>query len=212
MTDYLIIHANVSTRLLMPRPPNPEVRMRFLTVGRDLVHEQGFNGCGVGDITAAVGVPKGSFYNYFDSKEAFAVEILEAYWLSIEARHGGILREASVKPLARITRFFHAISNDHAKRDFTLGCLIGNLSLELAQASEDTRRRLAALVTRWESALAECLREAQQSGDFDKHRDVKEVAAILVETYEGAVMRSKIEQTGKACRRFEKVVLPLLLA
>jgi TetR/AcrR family transcriptional repressor of nem operon len=196
----------------MPRPPNPEVRTRFLTVGRDIVHQHGFNGCGVGDITEAVGVPKGSFYNYFDSKEAFAVEILEAYWLSIEARHGHILREASVSPLVRITRFFHALSGDHSQKDFALGCLIGNLSLELSHASTDTRRRLSAVVMRWESALAECLREAQQCGEFDKSRDVKEVAAILVDAYEGAVMRSKVEQTGNACRRFEKVVLPLLLA
>ena len=195
----------------MPRPPNPEVRTRFLTVGRDTVHEMGFNGCGVGDITEAVGVPKGSFYNYFDSKEAFAVEIVEAYWLSIEARHGSILREASVRPLVRITRFFHALSSDHAQKDFTLGCLIGNLSLELSHASEDTRQRISAIVKRWEAALADCLREAQQCGDFDADRNVAEVATILVEAYEGAVMRSKLEQSGKACRRFEKVVLPLLL-
>lgn len=212
MTDYLIIHVNDFPCYPMPRPSNPEVRTRFLTVGRDIVHEQGFNGCGVGDITAAVGVPKGSFYNYFDSKEAFAVEILEAYWLSIESRHGSILREASVSPLVRITRFFRALSSDHARKNFAFGCLIGNLSLELSHASDDTRRRLSALVTRWEAALAECLRQAQQCGDFDKSRDVAEAAAILVEAYEGAVMRSKVEQTGKACRRFEKVVLPLLLA
>jgi len=195
----------------MPRPPNPEVRARFLTIGRGVVHELGFNGCGVGDITSAVGVPKGSFYNYFDSKESFASEILESYWLSIEARHGNILRDASRKPLGRITRFFNALSSDHAVKNYAYGCLIGNLTLELSHASDDARRRLVALVQRWESALADCLREAQHQGEFDKRRDVAEAATIIVEAYEGAVMRSKLEQTGNACRRFEKIVLPLLL-
>jgi TetR/AcrR family transcriptional repressor of nem operon len=195
----------------MPRPANLEVRARFLSIGRDVVLERGFNGCGVGDITAAVGVPKGSFYNYFESKEQFAAEILEAYWLSIESRHGPILYDARIKPLVRISRFFRAVSNDHAHKDFTLGCLIGNLSLELSNCSEDTRQRLLGLLDRWETSLAECLREAQQRGEFSRERDAAEVASILVEAYEGAVMRGKVEQSGAACGRFEKVVLPLLL-
>jgi TetR/AcrR family transcriptional regulator, transcriptional repressor for nem operon len=196
----------------MPRPPNPEVRSRLLSIGRDIVLEQGFNGSGVADITAAAGVPKGSFYNYFDSKEEFAGQILEAYWLSIEARHGPILYDARVKPLVRITKFFHAVSGDHAQKGFALGCLIGNLSLELSNCSEETRKRLSSLIGRWEKALMECLQEAQQRGAFSQNRNASEVAAILVEAYEGAVMRGKIEQSGRACERFEAITLPLLLA
>ena len=173
--------------------------------------DRGFNGCGVQDITEAAGVPKGSFYNYFDSKEAFAAEILDAYWQSIEERHGPILYDARMKPLKRVAKFFHAVSDDHAKKNFALGCLIGNLSLELSNASEQTRIRLRGLLGRWEAAMVECLREAQERGELPKERDAVELAAILVEAYEGAVMRGKVEQNAKACERFEKVVLPLLL-
>ena len=70
----------------MPRPPNPEVRRRLLAAGLDLVHAHGFAASGVKDITDAAGVPKGSFYAYFPSKEAFAAAILEHYWADIEAR------------------------------------------------------------------------------------------------------------------------------
>lgn len=177
-----------------------------------MVLDRGFNGCGVADITEAAGVPKGSFYNYFESKEEFAAEILEAYWQSIEDRHGPILYDARVKPLLRITRFFHAISEDHGRENFALGCLIGNLSLELSNASDATRQRLSNLMRRWEKALAACLHEAQQRGELAKRRDTDELAAMMVEAYEGAVMRGKIEQSGRACERFEKVMLPLLLA
>jgi TetR/AcrR family transcriptional regulator, transcriptional repressor for nem operon len=196
----------------MPRPLNPEVRSRLLSIGRDVVLERGFNGCGVADITEAAGVPKGSFYNYFDSKEAFAVEILEAYWQSIEDRHGPILYDARVKPLVRIGRFFRAITGDHEENGFVLGCLIGNLSLELSNCSEDTRQRLSSLMERWEAALTACLQEAQQRGEFPRGKQAAEVAAILVEAYEGALMRGKVEQSGAALERFEKVVIPLLLA
>lgn len=195
----------------MPRPANPEVRSRLLSVGRDVVHDRGFNGCGVQDITAAAGVPKGSFYNYFDSKEAFAAEILEDYWQSIEDRHGPILYDARIKPLARIRKFFRALTDDHGKNDYALGCLIGNLSLELSNGSDEARAKLLALLARWQGAIAACLREAQERNDLDRKENTEELAAIVIEAYEGAVMRGKIEQSGEAYERFEKVVLPRLI-
>lgn len=196
----------------MPRPANPEVRTRLLSIGRDVVLNRGFNGCGVQDITAAASVPKGSFYNYFETKEAFAAEIVEQYWQSIEDRHGPILYDARIKPLNRIARFFHAVSEDHGRENFKLGCLIGNLSLELSNTSESTRIKLADLLRRWEGALAACLTEAQERRELAAHINVSELAQILVEAYEGALMRGKVEQSGDACDRFERVVLPRLLA
>lgn len=195
----------------MPRPPNPEVRSRIMSSGREVVHHRGFNGSGVQDITAAAGVPKGSFYNYFDSKESFAAEIVEDYWQSIEARHGPILYDARLMPLARVRKFFRGLSKDHCENGFVLGCLIGNLSLELSNTSDEARRKLSAVLGRWESLLGECLREARERGELDAKRNPQELAAILIEAYEGALLRGKVEQSGKACERFERVVLPRLL-
>src|ERR1700722_6701667 len=115
----------------MPRPPNPEVRKRFLAAGLELIHLRGFAASGVKDITDAAGVPKGSFYAYFPSKETFASAILDAFWFRIETRlvptlHGDVLVQA------RIPRFFHALADDQEAANFLLGCLIGNLSLELS--------------------------------------------------------------------------------
>src|SRR5277367_6556584 len=76
----------------MPRPANPEVRKRLLAAGFELIHARGFAASGVKDITDAADVPKGSFYAYFPSKEAFAATILDAYWVDIETRLVPILR------------------------------------------------------------------------------------------------------------------------
>src|SRR6516164_1765695 len=84
-------------RSAMPRPSNPEVRTRLLNAGGRVVYEMGFNASGVQDIVGAADVPKGSFYSYFDSKEAFAAEVLEAYWESIEHRHGKVMYDARIK-------------------------------------------------------------------------------------------------------------------
>src|ERR1700744_6771991 len=119
----------------MPRPPNPEVRKRLLAAGLDLIHARGFAASGVKDITDAAGVPKGSFYAYFPSKEAFAAAILEHYWADIAERLLPILDVEGTAP-QRITRFFHALSDEHQAGDFLFGCLFGHLSLALPRGSE----------------------------------------------------------------------------
>ena len=144
----------------MPRPSNPEVRSRLLAAGHDLVHARGFAASGVKDITDAAGVPKGSFYAYFPSKEAFAAAILEHHWSDIETRLIPILEEGGLAQ-ERITRFFHALADEHEAGDFLLGCLIGNLSLELGGSSEPVRAELVRILGGWNEALTACVRSGQ---------------------------------------------------
>src|SRR5258708_12814410 len=107
----------------MPRPANPETRSRLLEKGGDLVSTRGFNATGVQEITAAAGVPKGSFYNYFDSKEAFAVEILTEYWDSVVELYDPILREADTPPLSRTVPYFRGLADFPERQPFPPVCL-----------------------------------------------------------------------------------------
>jgi TetR/AcrR family transcriptional repressor of nem operon len=190
----------------MPRPSNPEVRKRLLAAGLDLIHLRGFAASGVKEITDAAGVPKGSFYAYFPSKEAFASAILDAYWVDIETRLVPILGgDGSAQE--RITRFFHALANEHEAGTFLLGCLIGNLSLELSSSSEPIRAQLISVLERWGSALAECLR----SGDLREDLDADDVASRLIESWEGAALRGKMIRSRIPYERFEADTIPALL-
>ena len=71
----------------------PNVRERLLDAGVEIFHRCGFNGCGVQEITEAAGVPKGSFYNHFASKEALGAAVLDRYW---HQRVGDTLRILAV--------------------------------------------------------------------------------------------------------------------
>ena len=196
----------------MPRPANPEVRRRLLDAGLALVHARGFSASGVKDITDAAGVPKGSFYAYFPSKEAFAAGILEHYWSDIETRLLPIL--SSVEAGAgtaqqRITRFFHCLADDHEAGDFLLGCLVGNLSLELGGSSEQVRAQLVHILDRWDEALTGCLRSGQDgAGDVRADLDAAELAAMLIESWEGAALRGKVTRSRAPYERFEQVDCP----
>jgi TetR/AcrR family transcriptional regulator, transcriptional repressor for nem operon len=190
----------------MPRPPNLEVRKRLLAAGLNLIHARGFAASGVKDITDAARVPKGSFYAYFRSKEAFAAAILDAYWNDIEARLVPVL-EGDGSTQDRVTRFFHALADDHEAGSFLLGCLIGNLSLELSSSSEPVRAELLSILERWGGALAECLR----SGDLREDLDPDEVASRLIEAWEGAALRGKLIRSRIPYDRFESGTIPALL-
>ena len=195
----------------MPRPPNPEVRRRLLSAGLDLVHARGFTASGVKDITDAAGVPKGSFYAYFQSKEAFAAAILEHYWTDIESRLLPIL-EAPGPAQDRISRFFHALADEHEAGDFLLGCLIGNLSLELGGSSEPIRAELGAILDRWDAALEACVRSGQHgAGAVRADLEASELASLLIEAWEGAALRAKVTRSRTPYDRFEAVTVPALL-
>lgn len=195
----------------MSRRPNPEVLERLLRDGGRVVHEAGFHASGVQDIAAAAKIPKGSFYSYFDSKESFASAILQEYWTDIENRLVPVLYDTRIKPSTRIRRFFDLLVAEHAAQNFTIGCLIGNLSLELARSSGEVRSTLTHILGQWEVALASCIQEAASNTDSSKQPDARKLAAILIEGWEGATLRTKIERNGDAFQRFIDTTLPLVL-
>lgn len=195
----------------MPRPANPETRSRLLEKGGDLVSRQGFNATGVQEITAAAGVPKGSFYNYFDSKEAFAAEVLSEYWDSVVAQYGAILTDGRIGPLARIARYFEGLADFHAQRRYAVGCLIGNMALEVTPTSEEVRAKLASIYREWSAALAACLQDAKEKGELSAGKDPEQLAVALIDTFEGAVMRAKVERSRAPFDSFGRFVLPALL-
>jgi len=195
----------------MPRPANPEVRRRLLEAGLELVHARGFAASGVKQITDAAGVPKGSFYAYFPSKEAFAIAILEHYWCDIERRLLPVLHTGG-SAQERIGHFFHALADEHEAGDFLLGCLIGNLSLELGGSSETVRAELVHILERWREALTACVRSGQGgSGGIPPDLDATELAALLVEAWEGAALGGKVARSRTPYERFEAVTVPALL-
>jgi TetR/AcrR family transcriptional repressor of nem operon len=195
----------------MPRLPNPDVRKRLVEAGINLFLHQGFNGTGIQEITSAANIPKGSFYAYFATKDAFGAVVCEEYWSRVMLRLGGIFMDTKHKPLERIAHFFKALTDEKAKESYALGCLLGNLSLELANTSVDVRSKLADIFERWEALIIACLREAETANDLSPGKSLRDIAGSIIESWEGAAMRAKVEQRRRPYRRFEMIVLPEIL-
>src|ERR1700740_3529216 len=125
--------------------PKPSHRETLLNEGLKVLLCQGYWGASVRDIVGAAGVPQGSFTNHFTSKEAFAEEVLERYFLMVRENIDKTLRNDSIRPLRRLRAWIDVQIAFLRKAGFRNGCLIGNLSIEASDQSESIRRRLAGM-------------------------------------------------------------------
>ncbi len=185
--------------------PRPNVREQLMDAALQTLHLHGFNGCGVQDITDAAGVPKGSFYNHFESKEALAVEVLERFWQSGASRRA-LLNDADLDPVERLRRYFRALSDALVRSKFERGCLIGNFSTERSAHSKDMRERLAAIFAAWTRLIESCVRDAEKAGRVKPRLPASAIASFLLNAWEGAVLRSKVERDKSPLEHFERVV------
>src|SRR6516162_649282 len=176
--------------MIMPRP---SAREQIVQAGLKCLAKKGFNGVGVQDITDAASVPKGSFYNHFESKEALALQALDRFWQNGAGRRV-LLSDTSVEPVERLRRYFHALSDTVVHHNFERGCLIGNFSSELSAQSREIRYRLAEIYAAWSRLIESCVREAAKVGRVQPRLPAATIATFLVNAWEGAVLRSKVEQ------------------
>src|SRR5882757_2835278 len=149
--------------------PRPNTKEQLIVAGLNALLQKGFNGVGVQEITEQAGVPKGSFYNHFESKEALGAEIVERYGLNSTRR--AILLDKTVPPLQRLRTHFETLNASFIKSKFERGCLLGNFSAELANQSPVIRESLVTLFERWTKDLEVAVADAQSEGAVSSDRD-----------------------------------------
>ena len=179
------------------------VRDKLIAVALELFHTKGYNGCGVSDITDATGIPKGSFYNHFKSKELLALAVLDRYQglLGWEA-----LKDRSKPPIPRLRSLFEDYMAFQVKWEFSRGCLLGNFGAELSSQSPTIRKALKKIFERWCDAVGQVIQEAQERGDIDKRRDPQETARFLYNAWQGAVINSKVTRSQAPFENFFAVI------
>ena len=175
-------------------------RDKLLDAGLRTLLAGEFNGVGVQEITDAAGVPKGSFYNHFESKEALGAEIVECYGMNNIRR--AILRDKNVPPLQRLRTHFTALNESFIKSKFERGCLLGNFSAELSSQSAVIRDSLAKLFERWTRDLEVAIADAQAEGAVSSKYAAADLAAFLLDAYEGALLRARVQRTRAPFDRF----------
>jgi TetR/AcrR family transcriptional regulator, transcriptional repressor for nem operon len=185
------------------------VREQIVEAGLKCLLEKGFNGVGVQEITSSAGVPKGSFYNHFESKEALGAEVIERYGAG--TRRQEILGDKSVAPLLRLRRHFEALNAIFVGSKFRRSCLLGNFSAELSNQSEAIRASLQGLYSRWTKDIETVIGDAQDEGAVASKAKAADLAAFLLDAYEGALLHARVERSSAPFDRFMHLAFTQIL-
>lgn len=181
------------------RPPKKnkdrETHDLLLRAGLEILTEKGFASSGLDEILKQVGVPKGSFYYYFKSKEAFGLELIEQYGNFFAHKLDNHFQDMSLSPLERLKAFVEDARSGMAKYGFKRGCLVGKLGQEISVLPDSFRERLIIILDEWKGRVTRMLYAAQAAGEIYPKVDCVRMAAFFWTGWEGAVLQAGLEQS-----------------
>lgn len=186
----------------------PSVRQQIVDASLEVFQAQGFNGSSIQDLTEAAGVPKGSFYNHFDGKEALALEALKLY---IEGNGIEVLRDTRYAPIERLRKHFRTNWKTVRDRGYTAGCYLGSMSSEIGDTHEAARAAFADVFQGWSGAIAQVIQEAQQRGDVSTVLDHRSLARFILNSWQGTLVRMKAVKSEEPFKDFNAMVFDVLL-
>jgi TetR/AcrR family transcriptional regulator, transcriptional repressor for nem operon len=180
-------------------------RERLLDAGVATLTRKGFHGTGLKELLEQEKIPKGSFYNYFESKDEFGAAAIAHYAAGLGLALDRALADAA-SPLQGLRLFFEQRMAHFAAERFLTGCLVANLGAELDD-NPVCGPALQSASNVWRSGLARALADAQRTGTVRQDLAATEMADLLSDAWEGALIRMRIEHT---LRPLQQVIARLL--
>ncbi|KJK52070.1 hypothetical protein UK23_04910 [Lentzea aerocolonigenes] len=188
--------------------PRASVREQIVDAAYEQFHRHGYNAAGVKLITDSAGVPKGSFYNHFESKEALALVVMDRYG---ESRHLETLADKKVLALTRLREHFEFLAKDIVDFGYERGCVYGNFSTEAADHIPAIREGVRTGFDHWADAITAAIREAQEDGSITSSQDPGTLGRFLVNAWEGAIVGERAAKDGSSFAAFFTVAFDTLL-
>jgi len=174
------------------------MREQLIALGKRLFAEKGFHGTGLKEILEVGQVPKGSFYNYFESKEAFAAEVVDAYSAEVmEVFDVVVAKHADAPPVERVRAFHDVLRKKHAKDGWRHGCLLGSFAGEIAGSSDACSEAIRRGALAWRERVAALFAEGQKRNEVRKDVPASELAEHFWNAWQGALLRMQIDRSGK---------------
>ncbi|MFD6918900.1 TetR/AcrR family transcriptional regulator [Streptomyces sp. NPDC059944] len=171
-----------------------DAREKILGAAQSLIELRGYSALGVAEICKAAGVPKGSFYYFFESKEALALAVIDEQWAGQKSAWARALG-GDEEPLIRLRRLFEVTEAAQLAGQQSCGtvsgCMFGNLTLEMSNQTESVRDRLQAIFEEQVGMVESVVAEALARHDIAV-ADSGEAARAVVAQLEGQVLFAKL--------------------
>jgi TetR/AcrR family transcriptional regulator, transcriptional repressor for nem operon len=179
-------------------------REEIIRKGAELIHAQGYKGTGIQQILQSSGIPKGSFYFYFKSKEDFGLAVIDHFTAAIGEIFTACLSDRDVPPMGRFEKLFDYYESAFQKTGGALGCPIGNLSLELADTNERIREHLRTAIEGLVAQIESCLAEAIRDKSLPEDVQVADTARFIFYGFEGAILHMKVVKSTESLQAFRR--------
>lgn len=186
-------------------------RNELIRVASDIMSRQGYKAASLNDILTTAGIPKGSFYYYFSSKEELGLAIIDNFASQYEDKLKDILQGDRGSPLLKLRNYFHREIAKMEASGCAEGCLIGNLAQELSAQNELFRDRLNRVFAEWERYFVRCLRAAYKAGEISSDRH-EELARFILASWEGAILKAKVTRSVVPMQTFVSVLFERVLS
>jgi len=178
----------------MARPrKSDQTREELLAVGTELLTSHGYHGTGIKQILDAVGVPKGSFYNFFPSKEAFVAEVIHHYGEQVEEEIERATAGLEQEPgLVQLWCSFRNKVQREVATGQSCACLLGAMSAEIARSSPLCREAIETVEQRWVERIRMGIELAQQQGDLRDDIAAENLAPALYNCWQGSLLQYQV--------------------
>ncbi len=195
--------------------PLTHSREKLLEKGIELFHQHGYHGTGLTTILDACQVSKGSFYNFFDSKEAYAVAVIEFYQALEIDRWNHEFAQFEGSHFVKLRKAIEQMIEELDSCNENVGCLIANLSGEIGNASPALRQAIKDATDRVIKLMAEDFLICQTEGSVRTDLSANILAQMVWDCWQGALLRMKVEDSRKPLRQtlalmWEHILIPQL--
>ncbi len=188
-----------------------DTKRQLLERGLDIFCRKGYNNTGIQEVLDAAGVPKGSFYHFFKSKEDFGLQVIEHYAARSSRQMQVYFEDATRTPLTRLRHFFEDGCTLFKTPENARGCFMGNMSQEMGSLSPAFESSLEEKWRRLRSHFASCIRQAREQGEIQNEESPEMLADFLMNGWQGALMRIKVSGCSEPLKVFTTIVFDRVL-
>jgi TetR/AcrR family transcriptional repressor of nem operon len=183
-----------------------------LEMGHEIIRQKGYNKTGVQEIINVCGIPKGSFYNFFKSKEDFGIKALNYYTEKQYKIVKKYLTNKKIKPINRLKKLYNLMTDINKEEKFTYGCLIGNMTQEMSGISDGIITEANKDLKMISDLISDCIIEGQRSGEIRDDFSAKDLAVYVQNNFYGAQLKAKAEKDINSFNVFMKMTFEFLAA
>ncbi len=167
----------------------------ILNIGYDVLRKNGYHSVGINQILKECGIPKGSFYNFFKSKEDFVQQVINQYGTNNQSWIERFFEDTPLSPLNALEAFYRMMMNMNEQDEYAGGCLVNNMSMEVGRNIDSIAEESDKHFSNWLGVFSMVIEKGQKQNEIIQTHSPNELAEYIHAGFYGALSRSKVTKS-----------------